>query len=282
MLRLVPSSWTPHPRPLRLRHRSPCSPLGSAPDWLHWLPGVVLVLSHRPCLRRQRCLRTVMRGIFYHEQYRVATDRNGARVGRTGGSRKIPRKAGKQPETSLPTGVSESIPESITETTSFVSDEFKAVMGRFATGVTVVTTRLGAMRAGITVNAFCSVSLDPPLVLICIDRASRVHDLLIQAGIFAVNLLTTRQEEVARCFAGQADRRWQEFCGCVTHIVATGAPVFDESLGFVDCHITDVFAGGDHSIILGQVEALGTSEGEPLLYYRSHYGAPQRLERSDA
>jgi flavin reductase (DIM6/NTAB) family NADH-FMN oxidoreductase RutF len=238
-----------------------------------------------------------MSGILYHEQYRVATDRNGARVGRTGSSRKIPRKAGKQPETSLPTDVSESIPESmpesvselslelipdsipesipesITETTSFASGQFKAVMSRFTTGVTVVTTRLGAMRAGITVNAFCSVSLDPPLVLICIDRASRVHDLLIQAGIFAVNLLTTRQEEVARCFAGQTERRWLEFCGCQTHIVATGAPVFDESLGFVDCHITDVFAGGDHSIILGQVEALGTSEGEPLLYYRSRYVA---------
>jgi len=250
-----------------------------------------------------------MSGILYHEQYRVATDRNGARVGRTGSSRKIPRKAGKQPETSLPTDVSESIPElipelipesvselslepipdsisesipelipelipeSITETTSFASGQFKAVMSRFTTGVTVVTTRLGAMRAGITVNAFCSVSLDPPLVLICIDRASRVHDLLIQAGIFAVNLLTTRHEEVARCFAGQTERRWLEFCGCQTHIVATGAPVFDESLGFVDCHITDVFAGGDHSIILGQVEALGTSGGEPLLYYRSRYVA---------
>jgi flavin reductase (DIM6/NTAB) family NADH-FMN oxidoreductase RutF len=132
------------------------------------------------------------------------------------------------------------------------------------------------VRAGLTVNAFCSVSLDPPLVLICVDHSSRVHDLLVQAGIFAVNLLTADQEEILRCFAGQSERRWVEFCGCAAHSAATGAPVFDESLGFVDCRITDVFPGGDHSIIVGRVEALGASDGEPLVYYRGQIGAPER------
>lgn len=160
------------------------------------------------------------------------------------------------------------------ETNSFSARDFKAVMGHFATGVTVVTTRLGAMRAGITVNAFCSLSLDPPLVLICIDHASRAHDVLIQAGIFAVNFLTDQQADLARCFAGPTEQRWENFCGCATHSVATGAPVFDESLGFVDCHLLDVFPGGDHSILVGRVEALEAHEGEPLVYYRAHYGAP--------
>lgn len=165
------------------------------------------------------------------------------------------------------------------ETNGLTARDFKMVMGRFATGVTVVTTRLGALCAGITVNAFCSLSLEPPLVLICIDQASRVHDLLVQAGIFAVNILTDQQEDIARCFASPAERRWKDFCGCATHAVATGAPVLDESLAYVDCHILDVFPGGDHSIIVGRVEAVGSSEGAPLLYYRGQYGAP---EGSDA
>lgn len=160
------------------------------------------------------------------------------------------------------------------ETNSFSARDFKTVLGRFATGVTVVTTRLGALRAGITVNAFASLSLDPPLVLICIDHTSRAHDLLIQAGIFAVNFLTDQQEDVARCFASPGEQRWENYCDCATHSVATGAPVFDESLGFVDCHLLDVFPGGDHSILVGRVEALGASEGQPLIYYRAQYGAP--------
>jgi 3-hydroxy-9,10-secoandrosta-1,3,5(10)-triene-9,17-dione monooxygenase reductase component len=167
------------------------------------------------------------------------------------------------------------------EMTSFTAREFKLVLSHFASGVTVVTTRLGAVRAGLTVNAFCSLSLEPPLVLACIDRASRVHDVLVQAGIFAVNILSGAQEDISRCFAGQSERRWQELCGCASHVVATGAPVFDEALGFVDCAIADVFPGGDHSIVVGRVMALGSQEGAPLLYYRSRYGTPATPERSD-
>jgi flavin reductase (DIM6/NTAB) family NADH-FMN oxidoreductase RutF len=169
--------------------------------------------------------------------------------------------------------------EPMIELTSFTPLEFKAVMGRFATGVTVLTTRLGAQRAGLTVNAFCSLSLDPPLVLVCVDRASRVHDLLIQAGIFAANFLTAEQEAISRCFASRSDFRWQEFCGCAAHTVATGAPVFDESLGFVDCTIVDTFPGGDHTIVVGRVEALGGAGGDPLVYFRGRYNLPEGSER---
>src|SRR5215475_13327286 len=133
----------------------------------------------------------------------------------------------------------------------FTPTDFKAVMGRFTTGVTVVTTALNGQRAGVTVNAFCSVSLDPPLVLVCIERTAHIHDLLFEAGVFAVNLLAEGQDEIARCFAVSSDRRNHDFCGCGTHSVQTGAPVLRDALGYLDCTITDVFPGGDHSIIVG-------------------------------
>ncbi|HEY7021308.1 MAG TPA: flavin reductase family protein [Ktedonobacterales bacterium] len=154
---------------------------------------------------------------------------------------------------------------------NFTTADFKAVMGRFTTGVTVVTTALGSQRAGITVNAFCSVSLDPPLVLVCIERTAHIHDLLIEAGVFAVNLLAEEQDELARCFAVSSDRRNTEFCDCETRSVQTGAPVLRDALGYLNCVITDVFPGGDHSIVVGRVEALGAADRKPLVYYRSQY-----------
>jgi flavin reductase (DIM6/NTAB) family NADH-FMN oxidoreductase RutF len=152
---------------------------------------------------------------------------------------------------------------------------FRAVMSRFATGVTVVTTCAGAERLGITVNAFCSVSLDPPLVLICVEQGSQVHDALIASGVFAVNFLSRDQENLSVCFAGHSEERFSNFCSVTSHTIATGAPIFDDSLGFVDCRIIATYPGGDHTIILGQVEAQEAYDGEPLLYYRSHYLAAQ-------
>jgi flavin reductase (DIM6/NTAB) family NADH-FMN oxidoreductase RutF len=154
------------------------------------------------------------------------------------------------------------------------SSVFRTVMSRFATGVTVATTYLGGRRLGITVNAFASASLDPPLVLICLEKASHVHDAFVESGIFAVNFLTSEQEELSACFAGNSECRFDEFCRAASHTEATGAPVLDESLGFVDCRIEHVYDGGDHDILLGRVVALGHSQGKPLLYYRSQYVHP--------
>jgi flavin reductase (DIM6/NTAB) family NADH-FMN oxidoreductase RutF len=154
---------------------------------------------------------------------------------------------------------------------SFTSTDFKAVMGRFTTGVTVVTTALGSQRAGVTVNAFCSVSLDPSLVLVCIERTAHIHDLLLEAGVFAVNLLAEEQDGLARCFAVSSDRRNKDLCDCEIEKVHTGAPVLRDALGYLDCVVTDVFPGGDHSIIVGRVEALGHVDRAPLVYFRSQY-----------
>lgn len=161
---------------------------------------------------------------------------------------------------------------SVKSTTTVEPETFRKVMGRFASGVTVVTTCQGDQRAGITVNAFCSVSLDPPLVLVCIEQRNYTHDLVSESGIFAVNILSSAQADISRCFASQSDAKFRDFCGVSTHQEATGAPVFDTCVAFVDCQLVAMYPGGDHSIFVGRVQALGSSEEAPLLYYRARYG----------
>jgi flavin reductase (DIM6/NTAB) family NADH-FMN oxidoreductase RutF len=173
---------------------------------------------------------------------------------------------------------------------------FRQVMGQFATGVTVVTTCGQGKPAGITVNAFCSVSLDPPLVLVCIDLISHTLPAIRESGSFAVNILTDEQEYLSRCFAGSTQERYEHFCHANFHTAATGAPIIDGSLAFIDARVVAEHPGGDHVIFLGQVEAMGinghvvfvdeedqryaTLDGhnneagvdkEPLAYYRGKY-----------
>ncbi len=155
-----------------------------------------------------------------------------------------------------------------------VSDaEFRAVLGRFPTGVTVVTTCDGARPAGVTVNAFASVSLDPPLVMVCIDKRSHLHDLVARTGVFAANILGRRQQDVSRRFAGQTADRNDRFHLTPYHDGVTGAPILDGSIAHVECRLVAVYPGGDHSIFLGQVVAVDATTGEPLTYYRARYGA---------
>lgn len=165
------------------------------------------------------------------------------------------------------------------ETMEASQADFRKVLGRFATGVTVVTTCDGEHRLGITVNAFASVSLNPPLILVCIEKKSYLHQALLRNGYFAINLLREDQLDLCKCFSGHSEAR-RNFCDAPSHTAATGAPILDQSLGWIDCRIVDVFPGGDHSIITGHVEALGGSEGRPLLYYRGKY--PQIKDPSDS
>jgi len=148
---------------------------------------------------------------------------------------------------------------------------FRATLGRFATGVTVVTTSEHDQPVGITVNAFASLSLDPPLVLVCIDRASYVHDLLQRTGVFAANILADDQLHLSNCFARRSEERIKGFCGATFSTAVTGAPILDGAVGYVDCRIVGVYPGGDHSIFVGHVEALGGNDETPLLYYRGKY-----------
>lgn len=150
--------------------------------------------------------------------------------------------------------------------------EFKSVLGRFPTGVTVVTTCDGARPAGLTVNAFASISLDPLLIMVSIDKRSHLHDIVVQAGFFAVNILGAHQQETSRRFAGLTGDRNDRFRETAFHAGRTGAPILDEAIGWVECRVYQAYPAGDHTIFLGEVEALGANDGEPLVYYRASYG----------
>jgi flavin reductase (DIM6/NTAB) family NADH-FMN oxidoreductase RutF len=136
-------------------------------------------------------------------------------------------------------------------------DFFRQVMGRFATGVTVVTTKYEETLAGLTVNAFCSVSLNPPLILVCVDLNSQAIPLIRASQSFAVNMLTAEQEYLSRCFSTHSEERFDRFCHASYHTAVTGVPILDGSLAFIDARMTAEYPGGDHAIFLGQVVAMG-------------------------
>ena len=134
---------------------------------------------------------------------------------------------------------------------------FRRVMGQFTTGVTIVTTRSQAGIAGLTVNSFTSVSLDPLLILVCIDLRSQSLPVFREGGIFAVNILSQEQEALSNYFASASEERYNYLRHTQHHIAATGAPILTGTMGFIDARITAEYPGGDHVIFLGQVEAMG-------------------------
>jgi flavin reductase (DIM6/NTAB) family NADH-FMN oxidoreductase RutF len=154
------------------------------------------------------------------------------------------------------------------------ADEFRSVLGRFASGVTVVTTRgPDETDQGMTVSAFCSVSLDPPLVLICIEKNASVHRSLTASDRFVVNILAVNQEQLARRFSIiDIDR----FEGVGYSRSQDGIAILDDVLGVLECSRHAMYDGGDHTIILGEVEAARVTSGSPLLYYRGGYSQLER------
>jgi len=152
----------------------------------------------------------------------------------------------------------------------FSRAELKDAYARWATGVTIVTARADDRIHGMTVSAFTEVSLDPPLVLVCIDRASNTQPLIAQGGVFAVNILARDQEPLARRFASveAEDRRFQDL-HCETGV--TGAPLLVGSIASLDCRLETAHEAGDHIIFIGAVVGLQVSGGEPLLFYDRRY-----------
>ncbi len=150
--------------------------------------------------------------------------------------------------------------------------DFRQVMGTFATGVTIVTTRTGEIIHGLTANAFCSVSLAPPLVLVCVSKTAQSHDLIQQGGCFAVNILGAPQREVAQRFALDQLSARERFADLRLRRAVTGAPILKECLAWVDCKLAAAHEGGDHTIMVGEVVALGQAATHPaLLYFRGDY-----------
>lgn len=153
-------------------------------------------------------------------------------------------------------------------------DTFRSVLGRFATGVTVVTTRDAAgVDHGMTVSAFCSASLSPPLVLMCIDRAAHTLPVLKQVGFCAVNILAQGQEALSRRFAWQETGR---FDGIGYSRGISGAVLLEETLAWLECRVVASYEAGDHEIVIGAVEAAEDRSERPLLYYRGGYAQLER------
>src|SRR5512141_292243 len=152
-------------------------------------------------------------------------------------------------------------------------DEFRSVMGRFASGVTIVTSlNADGVDVGMTVSAFCSLSLSPPLVLICFDQAASMYKSLAAAPGFIVNILSEKQEPLARRFSGEPNR----FDGIGYTRGVSGMAILDDVLGYLECKRVAAHPGGDHCIYVGQVEVAAAEEGRPLLYYRGGYAQLER------
>jgi flavin reductase len=160
---------------------------------------------------------------------------------------------------------------------------FRQALGMFATGVTVVTTVHDDVLHGMTANAFASVSLEPPLVLVCVDKSSGMHELLPRSRCFAVTVLGEGQEELSLFFASSRRPQGRGQFAEVDWRPApvTGSPVLDGGIAFVDCRVVEVHEGGDHSIFLAEVLDLGVPapEAQPLLYFG---GAYRRLTGPEA
>ncbi len=147
--------------------------------------------------------------------------------------------------------------------------ELRRVMGHFATGVTVITTRdIDGKPYGLTANSLCSVSLDPPLLLVCVDKRAESHPAFERSGVFAVNILGLGHEELSRRFAVSGG---DKFVDVGHRSGSSGAPLLDGALGFVECRIVAVHEAGDHTIFIGEVEHLEAEGGDPLVFFRGKY-----------
>lgn len=148
-------------------------------------------------------------------------------------------------------------------------DEFRAALGRFASGVTIVTTRDAEGRLhGITVSAFCSVSLEPPLILVCIEKTTGSHYAFLESSSFVVNLLSSEQQYLSDRFASRLPDKFE------TVKYQTGIddlPVLSGALANLECRLQNSHDAGDHTIFIGQIERATVRDGEPLVYFHGNY-----------
>ncbi|MGD2067104.1 MAG: flavin reductase family protein [Gemmatimonadota bacterium] len=149
-------------------------------------------------------------------------------------------------------------------------NHFRHVMGHFTTGVTVVTSRgPDGSPCGLTANSLASVSLDPALVLVCLDRSSVTRNCILDSGSFSVCVLRAGTETLAERFAsGDRETRFDDLS--VSQGVS-GSPILDDALAWIDCAVEAVHEGGDHSIVVGRVMACDAREGSPLVFFRGDF-----------
>jgi flavin reductase (DIM6/NTAB) family NADH-FMN oxidoreductase RutF len=162
--------------------------------------------------------------------------------------------------------------------TGFTSKDFRATVGAFATGVTVVTTRGEEHSYGMTANAFSSVSLDPPLVLVCVIARSEGSEHIQSNGCFAVNILHSEQEPLSRYFASRERPRGRDAFREIPHRTgATRSPILEGAIAYMDCRLHADHEAGDHRIFIGEVLELGFNpDGTPLVFHGGQYGILSR------
>ncbi len=148
-------------------------------------------------------------------------------------------------------------------------DEFRQALSQFASGVTVVTTRdAQGQPLGLTVSAFCSVSLEPPLVLVCVDKTSASYRGFWESRAFIVNILAEEQQDLSRRFATKEPKKFE---GVRYRAGIEGIPRLEGALAHIECRIVHAYEGGDHTIFVGEVEGTEVREARPLLYFRGRY-----------
>ena len=147
--------------------------------------------------------------------------------------------------------------------------ELRNVMGLFATGVTIITTKDATGKPfGLTANAFSSLSLDPPLLLVCIDKKVDCYACFDESKVFAVNFLARNQEDLSTRFATKGIEKFE---GVSYTLGGLGVPLLDGALAHLECKVAAGYEGGDHTIYTGEVQSMATSEAEPLLFYQGKY-----------
>jgi flavin reductase len=155
----------------------------------------------------------------------------------------------------------------------FNGREFRDALSSFVTGVTVITSQGADHPYGMTANAFSSVSLDPPLILVCVIQGTEGSESIQTNGVFAVNVLAAEQEPISRYFASRdRPRGWESFRQISHSRAASGSPILDDVVAYLDCRLVAAHEAGDHVIFVGEVMALGRDPGaEPLLFHMGNY-----------
>lgn len=154
--------------------------------------------------------------------------------------------------------------------TSLEREVFRNVVGHFASGVAVITTMINGRAFGTTASAVTSLSMDPPMMLVCLNRSSSTHDAIVESGSYAINILAIEQEGVAAAFARKgADK----FANVPFEVGASGLPLLGNTLASIECLVSDTATGGTHTIFLGEALHATARPGEPLAYFRGRFDA---------
>jgi flavin reductase (DIM6/NTAB) family NADH-FMN oxidoreductase RutF len=162
----------------------------------------------------------------------------------------------------------------MSEDSSVTPAEFRAALGRFSSGITVITVETPSGQVhGMTASSFCSVSLRPPLVLVCIDHLAETYLHLRERGHFGVSVLKEEQQALSEFFADpERDPDAARRLGIHYKKMKSGMPVLTDTLANLDCDVVEAHAAGDHTIFVGEVKEVKVADGSPLLYFRGRYG----------